>query len=56
MLVKGLNHLAFITSDMEATIRFYRDLLEMDLISGIGHDGFRHYFFKCVFMVNYTLF
>ena len=47
MLVKGLNHLAFITSDMEATIRFYRDLLEMDLISGIGHDGFRHYFFKC---------
>ena len=47
MLVKGLNHLAFITPDMEATIRFYRDLLEMDLISGIGHEGFRHYFFKC---------
>ena len=47
MLVKGLNHLAFITPDMEATIRFYRDLLEMDLVSGIGHDGFRHYFFKC---------
>ena len=47
MLIKGLNHLAFITPDMEATIRFYRDLLEMDLTSGIGHDGFRHYFFKC---------
>ena len=38
MLIKGLNHLAFITPDMEATIRFYRDLLEMDLISGIGHQ------------------
>ena len=47
MIFTGLNHLAFITSDMEETIRFYRDLLEMDLVSGIGHPGFRHYFFKC---------
>ena len=47
MLIVGLNHLAFITADMESTIRFYRDLLEMDLISGIGHEGFRHYFFRC---------
>ena len=47
MLIVGLNHLAFITRDMESTIRFYRDLLEMDLISGIGHEGFRHYFFRC---------
>ena len=47
MIFTGLNHLAFITSDMEQTIRFYRDLLEMDLVSGIGHPGFRHYFFKC---------
>mgnify|MGYP001364195445 CR=1 FL=1 len=47
MILTGLNHLAFITSDMEKTIRFYRDLLEMDLVSGIGNPGFRHYFFKC---------
>ncbi len=47
MIFSGLNHLAFITSDMEETIKFYRDLLEMDLVSGIGHPGFRHYFFKC---------
>lgn len=43
----GINHLAFITPDMTATIRFYRDLLGMELHSGIGHDGFRHYFFRC---------
>jgi catechol 2,3-dioxygenase-like lactoylglutathione lyase family enzyme len=46
MLIKSINHLAFITGDMEKTIRFYRDLLGMELVSGIGHDGFRHYFFQ----------
>ena len=46
MFFKAINHLAFITDDMEKTIRFYRDLLEMELVAGIGHDGFRHYFFK----------
>ena len=46
MLISGLNHLAFITNDMEKTIRFYRDLLGMELQAGIGHDGYRHYFFQ----------
>ena len=46
MLLKGINHLAFITNDLEKTIRFYRDLLGMELVAGIGHEGFRHYFFK----------
>ncbi len=46
MIFSGLNHLAFITPDMEKTIRFYRDLLEMPLVGGIGHDGYRHYFFQ----------
>ncbi len=31
---------------MVKTIRFYRDLLQMKLSSGIGHDGYRHYFFQ----------
>ena len=31
MLIKGLNHLAFITDDMTKTVRFYRDLLGMTL-------------------------
>ena len=46
MLLTGINHLAFITNDLEKTIRFYRDLLGMELVAGIGHHGFRHYFFK----------
>ena len=46
MYLKEINHLAFITPDMEKTIRFYRDLLGMTLEAGVGHDGFRHYFFR----------
>ncbi len=46
MYLKEINHLAFITPDIEKTIRFYRDLLGMELTHGIGHDGYRHYFFK----------
>ena len=46
MQLQGLNHLAFITSDMTKTIRFYRDLLGLQLVAGIGHDGYRHYFFQ----------
>ena len=46
MLLKGLNHLAFITDDMTKTVRFYRDLLGLRLVAGIGHDGYRHYFFQ----------
>ena len=47
MKLTGINHLAFITADMEKTIRFYRDLLGFQLTAGIGHVGFRHYFFGC---------
>jgi catechol 2,3-dioxygenase-like lactoylglutathione lyase family enzyme len=47
MQLTGINHLAFITPDMTRTIRFYRDLLGMELHAGIGHDGYRHYFFQC---------
>lgn len=47
MQLTGINHLAFITGDMVQTIRFYRDLLGMELVAGIGHPGFRHYFFRC---------
>ena len=46
MRITGINHLAFITVDMEKTIRFYRDLLGLELASGVGHDGYRHYFFR----------
>jgi len=46
MKLQGINHLAFITDDLVTTIRFYRDLLGMKLSAGIGHDGYRHYFFQ----------
>tara|TARA_B100001123_G_scaffold345464_1_gene392922 strand:+ start:523 stop:1113 length:591 start_codon:yes stop_codon:yes gene_type:complete len=31
---------------MTKTIRFYRDLLGMTLQAGVGHGGYRHYFFQ----------
>jgi catechol 2,3-dioxygenase-like lactoylglutathione lyase family enzyme len=34
------------TGDMEATIRFWRDLLGMRLVAGLGRPGYRHYFFE----------
>ena len=46
MAIRAINHLAFITPDLPKTIRFYRDLLGMQLFAGIGHDGYRHYFFR----------
>ena len=46
MKLSKINHVAYITGDLEATIRFYRDLLGMHLVAGVGHDGFRHYFFQ----------
>lgn len=42
----GINHLAMVTQDMKATIRFWRDLLGMRLIAGLGRPGYRHYFFE----------
>mgnify|MGYP001827325459 CR=1 FL=1 len=43
---KGVNHLAMATGDMDATIRFWRDLLGMRLVAGVGRAGYRHYFFE----------
>jgi len=42
----GINHLAMVTGDMDMTIRFWRDLLGMRLVAGIGRPGYRHYFFE----------
>jgi catechol 2,3-dioxygenase-like lactoylglutathione lyase family enzyme len=42
----GINHLAMATGDMDTTIRFWRDLLGMRLVAGLGRPGFRHYFFE----------
>jgi len=44
MRYTGINHLAMATRDMDATIRFWRDLLRMRLVAGLGRPGYRHYF------------
>jgi len=43
---KGINHLVFATNDIDRTIRFWRDLLGLRLIAGIGDQNYRHYFFE----------
>jgi len=45
-MFNGIHHLAFITRDMDGTIRFYRDLLGLPLIAGVGNPEFKHYFFE----------
>ncbi len=42
----GINHLAMVTGDMDRTVRFWRDLLGMRLVVGLGRPGYRHYFFQ----------
>jgi catechol 2,3-dioxygenase-like lactoylglutathione lyase family enzyme len=42
---QGLNHLALITNDMDATVRFWHGVIGAPLVATIGTDTFRHYFF-----------
>lgn len=42
----GVNHLALATGNMDKTIRFWRDLLGLRLIAGLGQPGYRQYFFE----------
>lgn len=42
----GINHIAMATKDMDETIRFWRDLLGMRLVAGLGEPGSKQYFFE----------
>lgn len=42
----GINHLALITADMDATVRFYHGVLGARLAATVGTPEFRHYFFE----------
>lgn len=42
----GVNHLALATADMDGTVRFWRDLLGMRLVAGLGRAGYRQYFLE----------
>lgn len=43
---RGINHLALVTADMDATVRFYHGVLGARLVATIGTKDFRHYFFE----------
>ncbi len=43
---RGLNHLALVTTDMDATVRFYHGVLGARLVATLGTSTFRHYFFE----------
>jgi catechol 2,3-dioxygenase-like lactoylglutathione lyase family enzyme len=43
---RGINHLALVTNDMDATVRFYQGVLGTRLVATIGTPQFRHYFFE----------
>jgi len=44
---RGINHLALITNDMDATVRFYHGVLGARLVADLAAPGhFRHYFFE----------
>ncbi|HZS14517.1 MAG TPA: VOC family protein [Candidatus Dormibacteraeota bacterium] len=43
---RGVNHLALVTPDMDATVRFYHGVLGMPLVATLMAGPMRHYFFK----------
>lgn len=42
---RGVNHLALITTDMDATVRFWHGVLDARLVATLATPSFRHYFF-----------
>ncbi|HZN13359.1 MAG TPA: VOC family protein [Acidimicrobiales bacterium] len=43
---RGINHLALVTPDMDATVRFYHGVLGMRVVSTVMAGPMRHYFFE----------
>src|SRR5689334_20563673 len=43
---RGVHHLALVTNDMYATVRFWGGLLRTRLVATVATDSFRHYFFE----------
>lgn len=43
---RGVNHLALVTPDMDATVRFWHGVLDARLVSTIATPAFKHYFFE----------
>jgi catechol 2,3-dioxygenase-like lactoylglutathione lyase family enzyme len=43
---RGVHHLAMVTPDMDATVRFYAGVLDMPLVATLRAGPMRHYFFQ----------
>ncbi|GIT46420.1 MAG: hypothetical protein Ct9H300mP12_10050 [Acidimicrobiales bacterium] len=43
---RGVHHLALVTPDMDATVRFYAGVLAMPLVATLRAGPMRHYFFE----------
>lgn len=43
---RGINHLALVTPDMDATVRFYQGVLGMPVVATTMAGPMRHYFFE----------
>lgn len=43
---RGINHMALVTPDMDATVRFYHGVLGMPLVLTLRAGPMRHYFFE----------
>lgn len=43
---RGVHHLALVTTDMDATVRFWHGVLGARLVTTIATPAFRHYFFE----------
>jgi catechol 2,3-dioxygenase-like lactoylglutathione lyase family enzyme len=42
----GMNHLALVTTDMDATTRFWHGVLGAHIVATVATDSFKHYFFR----------
>lgn len=48
MRTTGINHLALVCRDMQETVKFYTEVLDMPLVKTIAlPDGGQHFFFDC---------
>jgi catechol 2,3-dioxygenase-like lactoylglutathione lyase family enzyme len=43
---RGVNHLALITGDMDATVRFWHGVIDARLVTTLATPAFKHYFFE----------
>ncbi len=43
---RGVHHLALVTPDMDATVRFWHGVLDARLVTTLATPDFRHYFFE----------